>query len=170
MTELKSSEAEEALREHVAAARGESPERGLLYHENVTELRRTLMNASVMYTKMGKPYSDQAFAWINARRAAEEAGQPEPPRPPQPVRDADMACMMAASYAYTLAAVLRLAGDLGPEVARKLATAADDILVNGDFEDLNADVTPQGEGAPQATQGLEIVVASPTASQPKDTR
>ena len=49
--------------------------------------------------------------------------------------------LMAANYAYALAAVLGIAErDLGHEAAALLALKADDILTNGDAADVNADV------------------------------
>jgi hypothetical protein len=50
---------------------------------------------------------------------------------------------MAYGYSYALAAILGVAErEFGPEVARRLAAGADQILTNGDFDDLNADVMP----------------------------
>lgn len=50
--------------------------------------------------------------------------------------------LMAGSYAYTLAAVLKVAEiELGPEAARQLGRIAEEILENGDFDDWNADVS-----------------------------
>jgi hypothetical protein len=50
---------------------------------------------------------------------------------------------MASGYAYTLAAVLaHAARKFGPDVAHGLGGLADDILMNGDDDNINADVMP----------------------------
>ncbi len=162
MPDLRTPEAEDALREHLAVVRGHDPEPGTMYHETITAFRHALVQSALMWDKTSAPYRAAMFAWLDERRAAGQAGLKEPVRPPEAVRDADTACMMASSYAYTLAAVIRLAGEkFGREAARVLATAADDILTNGDFDSLNADVMPDGEPAPGATQGIEIVLPPP---------
>lgn len=49
---------------------------------------------------------------------------------------------VAASQAYTIAAIIGQARELaGAGVAHKLALLAEGLLNDGDFEDLNADVT-----------------------------
>lgn len=165
MPDLRTPEAEDALREHLAVVRGCDPEPGTMYHESITDFRRTLVQSALMWDKTGEPYRTAMFAWLDEWRAAEKAGSKEPVRPPQAVRDADAACMMASSYAYTLAAVIRLAGErFGQEAARILANAADDILVNGDFDSPNADVLPDGESAPGVAQGIENVPPAPEAA------
>lgn len=55
------------------------------------------------------------------------------------------AAMMASSYAYVLAAVLKIAEqELNPGAAELLAENAAMLLENGDCDQLNADVTPGG--------------------------
>lgn len=55
---------------------------------------------------------------------------------------------MASSYAYVLAAVLKMVEEAhGLEAADELAQQANELLENGDFDDWNADVTP-GPSAP----------------------
>lgn len=148
MSELKTDAAEQALSEHVAAVRGESPDRGTAYHESVEDFRRELVKSSLMWDKLHSPYWDATYAYLVAKRAA-VAGS-EPVRPDQAIFDADAASMMASSYAYTLAAVIALAQkNFGDEVAQALASVADDLLINGDDDPgWNADVMP-----PSATEG-----------------
>lgn len=51
--------------------------------------------------------------------------------------------LMASGFGYALAAVLGVAErEFGHITAARLAQVADDILMNGDSDDLNADVTP----------------------------
>lgn len=55
------------------------------------------------------------------------------------------AAMMASSYSYVLAAVLRIAEqELDPGAAELLTENAALMLENGDFDQINADVTPGG--------------------------
>lgn len=96
------------------------------YHESVDHLRRDLMLGYTHWDKVTKEYGGTAG---QVRSSAEYA--------------AFAASMMAASYGYTLAAVLGHARTLGPDVAHELASLADDLLTNGDFDGLNADVAPQ---------------------------
>lgn len=49
--------------------------------------------------------------------------------------------MMAANYSYTLAAVLGVIQSRGPqELADFVARIADEVMTDGDFADLNADL------------------------------
>jgi hypothetical protein len=49
--------------------------------------------------------------------------------------------MMAGSYGYTLAGILGWIGrEYGDEAGHRAACLADDVLMNGDFHDLNADL------------------------------
>lgn len=100
------------------------------YHSSLTEFRRQLMAAAESWGKQKEGYFEQVHA--------------QPPAETSRVTlDAYAGTMMAGSYAYTLAAVLGLAErEFGPQIARRLASAADDILENGDFDDMNADVKP----------------------------
>jgi hypothetical protein len=147
MTDLKTDAAESALREHKALVNGRSLELPTVYHETVTDLRRELVEASGQYRKIGEPHWAAVLAYLDAAWVAKQAGKPEPARPSRAVMDADVGLRMAASYAYTLAAILRLAGDrFGPEVQQVLASAADDILTNGDGNDLNTDIESEEGG------------------------
>ena len=147
MTELKSDAAEQALGEHLAAVRGQSPEPGTAYHESITGFRRELVKSSLMWDKLHSPYWDATHAFFVAERAA--AAEHKPVRPDQAIFDASSAGMMASSYAYTLAAVIAVAQkNFGDEVAAALASVADDLLINGDDEPgWNADVMPPDETA-----------------------
>ena len=65
--------------------------------------------------------------------------------------DAWLASVSAGNYAYTLAAVLGVAErEFGHDIAARLACVADDVLINGDDHDRNADVNPDADAAPQA--------------------
>jgi hypothetical protein len=100
------------------------------YHASLTDFRRQLVTAAEHWGKQKEEY----FRQVHAQPAAET---------PRVTLDAYAGTMMAGSYAYTLAAVLGLAErEFGPQIARRLASAADDILENGDDEDMNADVRP----------------------------
>jgi hypothetical protein len=97
------------------------------YHDSVTSLRRELMQESA-----------------NWSRRKDQPPVPVPYRlPGGPVSRAYTSSLMAANYAYTLAAVLGFAGrEFGEGVAHALACVADEVMTNGDFADLNADVQP----------------------------
>lgn len=104
------------------------------YHTTVDDFRRTLVSSSAAWEKMSTEHNDRIM------RARTEGG----PEVPGVVSDAYMASLMAMSYSYTLAAVLKVAErELGVEAARMLAFEADEILTNGDFDNLNADVVPE---------------------------
>jgi hypothetical protein len=101
-------------------------------HHSLEEFRRGLMSAAVYHHKVAGEYE---AVWDKPRgeRLKSEC-------------DAHAGSLMAGSYAYVLAAVLRVAAEeFGPQTARRLADVADCILADGDGEDLNADVKP---GAP----------------------
>lgn len=101
-----------------------------IYHHSVAGFRRQLAQAAQAYRKASEEY----FAGLQGKKRAEVTDTE---------RDAYMGTLMAYGYCYTLAAVLGVAErELGPQSARRLATIADDILTNGDFDDLNADVGP----------------------------
>lgn len=103
-----------------------------IYHASVREFRASLVSDAEAHRKVKCRYGDRITA---ARKDDGKA--------PGEVYDAHVGNLMAAEYAYTLAAVLRVAEDrLGPQSARMLANFADDILTNGDDNDLNADVKP----------------------------
>lgn len=50
--------------------------------------------------------------------------------------------VMAGSYSYILAAVLKHAQDLDEELAKALAFEIDELLADGDFDGTNDDVWP----------------------------
>ena len=91
------------------------------YHESVDDLRRDLMKGVAFWEKVTDEYKDPADK-VQARLLS--------------------AALMAGGYGYTLAAVLGYARKYGEHVAHDLASEADEILTNGDFEDMNADVKP----------------------------
>lgn len=96
-------------------------------HHSVTEFRQQLVRAAEAWNKQKEEYFRQVH-----QPAAET---------PRAVLDAYAGTMMAGSYAYTLAAILGQAErEFGPQIARRLASAADEILTDGDFDDMNADV------------------------------
>jgi hypothetical protein len=177
MTDLKTDAAESALREHLEvtrAARGADPAGAgwvTNYHQTLADLRGELMEASLMFHEMGELHRKVARGWLDERRCLPPGTEPEAPRPVAAM-DADVATLMASSYAYTLAAIIRFAGEhFGPEVANGIAFEIDEILTNGDFDGLNADVMPEGKSAPGATQGIGLVIpASPAESVTGDAR
>lgn len=172
MNEATTPEAQAALAEHkqmTRAANGMPPsdsDWATNYHRTVRDLRATLMEAALFWEDAGKQHSEIVKAWHDAKRANPDA---PPPRPDQAEFTAHMACTMAGGYAYALAALLKAAENhLGAEVARSMAFVLDELLENGDFEALNADVTPAGRQAPAGTQGIVLMVPpqSETAVRP----
>lgn len=110
------------------------------WHSSVTEFRRALSQDAAAWQETLKKH----FTAMN--------GQPVQKVPPD-LRDAYMASLTAASFAYALAAVLGVAErEFGPQTARRLASIADDLLENGDDNDLNGDVAP-GAPLPPPTPG-----------------
>jgi hypothetical protein len=111
------------------------------YH-SVTEFRQQLVRAAEAWNKKKEEYFRQV-----QQPAAET---------PRAALDAYAGTMMAGSYAYTLAAILGQAErEFGPQIARRLASAADEILTDGDFDDMNADVR----------QGVPLPPPSPAEQQ-----
>ena len=91
--------------------------------EKVTEFRKSLIQANLHWDKVHTRY----------------------PGPHSPGAEADAygGSLMAASYSYTLAAVLAFAArEFAPGYAATLAEVAEMILTDGDPDDLNADVMP----------------------------
>ena len=120
---------------------------GPLYHTTVDNFRRVLAAEADGFHKTMEPYSKK----VNGACLARRAGQPHE-APTRAEQDAYLGCLMAGSYGYTLAAVLAVAAEFGPEVQQRLACVADDILINGDDHDRNADVMPAEpvkEGTPR---------------------
>ena len=107
-----------------------------MYHASVEDFRRQLVQSSATWEATMRPHWD---AVMHARQTGESADSV-----PESVRDAAAAAMMASSYSYTLAAVIKMAEqEFGAEVAHALANTADDILTNGDDSCWNADVMPE---------------------------
>jgi hypothetical protein len=139
------------------AATVDDAEPGTPYHDTLTAFRRSLIESHLMWDGMQEPYRAIVMAWH-----AEHRENPETPRPPEPVMDAYAATMMAANYAYAIAAMIKVAQrDLGADAAARIAGAADDILTNGDFDALNADVFRTGEQPGSTARGLEFTIGTP---------
>jgi|SRR5690606_26323887 len=99
------------------------------YHKSIDDLRRDLMKGSAHWNKVADEYAPNGDG---ERTTA--------------VISAYTASLMAGSYAYTLAAILGYARKYGEHVAHELAFEADEILTNGDFEDMNKDVAEMSAG------------------------
>lgn len=113
------------------------------YHETLGEFRGELVSTALDFERM-KDHHGKA---VHAAHAAKRAGQEADDAPPA-VRDAYMAALMAGNYGYTLAAILGVAErEFGTETAERLAAVANDILMNGDDHDRNADVMKEATGA-----------------------
>lgn len=92
------------------------------YHATVNELRTQLFKASLGHHSTAEKYA----IW---NQASSEEGH------------AFRGNLMASSYSYALAALLRVAhDDISPEAARTLAFELDEILTNGDFNRINSDL------------------------------
>jgi hypothetical protein len=89
------------------------------YHKSIDDLRRSIMNGVALWQKVADEYKEPADK-VQARLLS--------------------AALMAGGYGYTLAAIIGYARKYGEHVAHDLAFEADEILTNGDFEDMNADV------------------------------
>lgn len=97
------------------------------YHKTIGEMRHELVASAQDFEQMKDLHHKSAYTEST----------------PAAVRDAYMAALMAAHYGYTLAAVIGVAErEFGDETARRLAFVADEILMNGDDSDRNADVMP----------------------------
>lgn len=117
-------------------------DKGTLYHPSVKDFRATLVKAAAMYNATSKEYQPQVMgAAAKARETSDKTI-----KIPAAVGDAYRGSLGAYSYAYTLAAIIRYAGRrFGDEVARELACVADDLLMNGDDDNLNGDI-PEAAG------------------------
>jgi hypothetical protein len=102
------------------------PVRPTNYHESTDHLRGELCRASRMY-----------------RRAVDAAGD----------EDFPLGDLMAASYSYVIAAILGYARKYGTDVADDLAFEVDEILTNGDFDGLNADIWPTDDAEAEMGAG-----------------
>jgi hypothetical protein len=90
------------------------------YHKSIDDLRRSIMNGVALWEKVADEYKEPADK-VQARTLS--------------------AALMAVGYGYTLAAIIGYARKYGEHVAHDLAFEADEILTNGDFEDMNKDVS-----------------------------
>jgi hypothetical protein len=108
------------------------------YHQTVDDLRRELVGEAATFREQMKPHQKVVYGLRDAKRAGETVREPAAEE-----RDAYIGCLMAGTFAYTLAAVLGAAGEaFGQGVCERLACVADEILTNGDDRDRNADVLP----------------------------
>jgi hypothetical protein len=90
-----------------------------------------------MFREMTAPNRKAVMDWMLAHRA-----DPAAPRPSQADNAAYEAGLMAEGYAWALAAVLGEAVKVLPaDQAQRLACIADGILMNGDGDGYNADVS-----------------------------
>jgi hypothetical protein len=113
-----------------------APTKPTPYHDSVLDFRRLLVEAAADWHRTVDRHRTAAYAEHGT--AAD--------------KDAYAGSLMAASYSYTLAAVLGHAGEaFGPDVAHELGCVADELLMNGDFGDFNADVMPAEPASPQVT-------------------
>ena len=98
-------------------------QRATAYHDTITDLRRELLEDVAVQRRIREKH-----------RANRD--------------DAYLAALLAANYAYTLAAVLHFAErELSQEAARRLAFVADEVLTNGECGsmDLNGDLMDRSE-------------------------
>lgn len=121
---------------------------GTGYHASVKDLRTEILKSAAVFEQMSREHLEPIMrAGELARATGDETHRASVP---SAVRDAHQASLMAYGYGYTLAAVLRLAEQkFGKAVAHRLACAADNILMNGDDDDLNDDI----ESEPAAQDG-----------------
>lgn len=98
----------------------------LNYHDSVDHLRGDLMKAYTHWGAVSADYLKQGAPQAGGDQAA-----------------AYGAALMASAYSYTLAAVLKSARRYGDSIAEDLAALADELLVNGDSDNVNADVMPE---------------------------
>jgi len=115
-------------------------------HVNVEEFRRELTQSAEMFRDLMEQH---AAAFRDAVKAPTGNGKRAHGAP----SDAYTAALMAANYAYTLAALLGVAHrEFGSEVSGRLADLADGILTNGDDSGRNADVMPGGSPCAPPTE------------------
>lgn len=81
---------------------------GTAYHGSVRDLRRDLITSHLDHATAMRPHRDAVHAALAARSSGKAV------KVGLPVHDAYTGQMMAAGYAYTLAAVLELAEQLDP--------------------------------------------------------
>lgn len=121
-------QAEQKLSEALAAMNETEPDERLGYeYETVSDLRRGLVSSAVTWQEIADRHCE-------GRKGSQSAG------------DAYAGNLMASCYSYTLAAVLAVAAtEYGEAVARHLAWIAASVMIDGDSDDLNADVMPASE-------------------------
>jgi len=122
-------QAERLLAEAVEAMNATEPDERLSGdYETVSDLRRGLVSSAVTWQE----HADRHY---EGRTETQAAG------------DAYVGNLMAGCYSYTLAAVLGVAArEYGEAVARHLAWIAASVMIDGDDDDLNADVAPATQG------------------------
>lgn len=99
------------------------------------------LRASVIVTSLRRELIQGHRHWeeVHGRYSAGNGAPATAPGTAQ--NDADAASLMAASYSYALAALLRVAeAEFGTDAAQVLAAEVRTILEDGDEDDLNADV------------------------------
>lgn len=117
-------QAERMLAEAVAAMNATEPDDRVGYdYATVSDLRRGLVGSSG-----ADHWQETASRYFGCKT-------------PEAARDAYVSSLMAASYSYTLAAVLGVAArEYGQAIARRLAWIAASVMIDGDDNDLNADL------------------------------
>lgn len=94
----------------------------MIYSENRDAFRASLVKTSAAYFKVSEDTPPTAGDMTSAH--------------------AHRGNVMAGTYAYTLAAAIKLVEEAhGPDAADEIASRIEDILVNGDDADTNADVS-----------------------------
>jgi len=121
-------QAETLLAEAVKAMNATEPDERLHgEYETVNDLRRGLVSSAVTWQEISDRHRE-------GRKETQAAA------------DAYVGNLMAGCYSYTLAAVLGVAAaEYGEAVARHLAWFAASVMIDGDSDDLNADVVPASE-------------------------
>ena len=127
-------QAEILLTAAVKAMDATEPDERLGYeYETVNDLRRGLVSSAVTWQETADRYCE-------GRKETQAAA------------DAYVSSLMAGCYSYTLAAVLGVAAtEYGEAVAKHLAWFAASVMIDGDSDDLNADVAPEGSDPRAAT-------------------
>lgn len=117
-----------------------------LYHASVKDFRTSLVKASTMFEQMSNEHQEPIMRASALARETGDASHRD--KVPAAVRDAYQGSLMAYSYGYTLGAVIRFAEQrFGEDVALELACRADDLLTNGDDDDLNGDIELETQDA-----------------------
>ncbi|MEV0382316.1 hypothetical protein [Nonomuraea sp. NPDC050643] len=115
------------------------------YHDSVNHLRGDLMKGSARWEKVVDEYAGRS-------------GKAE--------TTAFAAALMAGSYSYTLSAIIGYARKYGAHVAHDLAFEADEILMNGDFEAMNADVIASSADSLPLPEGVTVDATQGSHGEP----